>query len=255
MSETKGLQIFNFQEKPVRVVMRGSEPWWIAKDVCEILDMGTEQIRRLDDDEKGLHKTQTPGGEQDMSIINESGLYALIIRSNKSEAKNFRKWITSEVLPSIRKTGEYATPEAKRKKADKDNEMAMKRLDIMEKNANCRMAKVILEGMKQFKDVMTNESRTVFMTGYAELTTKQDLKHMLPVATEKWYSATDLANEFGVSAQKIGRLSNEYNLKAPEGESNEYGTWIRSKSEHSSKEVMTWVYYEAARKWFTEYFE
>ena len=83
----------------------------MAADVCAAIDIGTEQIRRLDEDEKGLHLTQTLGGKQEMSVINESGLYALVLRSRKSEAKRFRKWVTSEVLPAIRKTGQYQQPE------------------------------------------------------------------------------------------------------------------------------------------------
>lgn len=108
MSDT--LQVFNFEKRDVRVVMKDDEPWFVAKDACGVLGIGTEQIRRLDEDEKGLHKTQTPGGVQEMSIINESGLYALIVRSNKPEANHFRKWVTSEVLPTIRKHGAYMTP-------------------------------------------------------------------------------------------------------------------------------------------------
>jgi prophage antirepressor-like protein len=192
---------------------------------------------------------------QGLNIINESGLYALVIRSSKPEAKKFRKWITSEVLPAIRKTGEYAAPEAQKKKADKSDEMTWKRLEIMENNANHRMAMAILKGLDAFRDVMTPESKTVFMAKYAELTTQHDMTQMLPAAKEKWYSATDLAKEFGVSAQKIGQISNEHNLKAPEGQSNEYGPWIRSKSPYGPKEVMTWVYYEAAREWFAKYFK
>jgi prophage antirepressor-like protein len=98
---------FSFENFPVRAINRNGEIWFVAADVCAAIDLGTEQIRRLDDDEKGLHLTQTPGGKQEMSIINESGLYALILRSRKPEAKRFRKWVTSEVLPAIRKTGAY----------------------------------------------------------------------------------------------------------------------------------------------------
>ena len=99
---------FSFENFPVRAINRNGEIWFVAADVCAAIDLGTEQIRRLDDDEKDLHLTQTPGGKQEMSIINESGLYALILRSRKPEAKRFRKWVTSEVLPAIRKTGAYS---------------------------------------------------------------------------------------------------------------------------------------------------
>ncbi|MCP4104343.1 MAG: hypothetical protein GY749_02225 [Desulfobacteraceae bacterium] len=105
---------FNYEDKEVRVITDDNgTPWWVAKEVCDILELEKidSAIRGLDDDEKGTHKVSTPGGPQDMSIINESGLYNLIFRSNKPEAKKFRKWVTSEVLPAIRKTGTYMLPD------------------------------------------------------------------------------------------------------------------------------------------------
>ena len=79
----------------------------MAKDVCEILEIDSSQTRRLDEDEKGLCPIQTPGGIQEMTCINEPGLYSLVLGSRKSEAKEFKRWVTHEVLPSIRKTGGY----------------------------------------------------------------------------------------------------------------------------------------------------
>lgn len=101
---------FTFTSNQLRVVLRAGEPWFIAADACAALGINTEQTRRLDDDEKGLHSTQTPSGEQQMIVINESGLYSLILGSRKPEAKRFKKWVTSEVLPAIRKTGQYTAP-------------------------------------------------------------------------------------------------------------------------------------------------
>lgn len=106
------LDIFNFSESIVRVALdENGDTWFVAMDVCNAIGVGTEQTRRLDDDEKGLHTMQTPGGEQNVVVINESGLYSLILTSRKPEAKKFKKWVTSEVLPSIRKTGSYAVPQ------------------------------------------------------------------------------------------------------------------------------------------------
>jgi len=99
---------FNFGNEKVRVVIDDQEePWFVAADVCAALTISTEQTRRLDDDEKGLRTVQTPGGPQEMGVINESGLYSLILTSRKPSAKKFKKWVTSEVLPAIRKTGGY----------------------------------------------------------------------------------------------------------------------------------------------------
>lgn len=106
------IQSFDFQPSRLRVVMRDSEPWFVAADVCDALglDNNRQAMTRLDDDEKGVISNDTPGGKQDVTIINESGLYSLIMGSRKPEAKKFRKWVTSEVLPAIRRTGRYEVP-------------------------------------------------------------------------------------------------------------------------------------------------
>jgi prophage antirepressor-like protein len=105
-----GLQVYNYHEKEVRTVMIDNEPWFVAKDVCRILELDniSMSISRLDDDEKGVSSIDTPGGKQDMAIVNEAGLYTLILGSRKPEAKEFKRWITHEVIPTIRKTGSYS---------------------------------------------------------------------------------------------------------------------------------------------------
>jgi prophage antirepressor-like protein len=102
--------IFNFDSTTVRVVTgTNGEPWFVAADVCAVLDIGNNRqaVAPLDDDEKGVTTVDTLGGAQQMTIINESGLYSLVLGSRKPEAKRFKKWVTSEVLPTIRKTGSY----------------------------------------------------------------------------------------------------------------------------------------------------
>ena len=104
------IQIFNSEQfGRVRVIMSDNEPKFIAKDVCEILGISKyrDALSRLDPDEGCIVRVDTPGGKQEMRALTESGLYTLIIRSDKQEAKPFRKWVTSEVLPAIRKTGGY----------------------------------------------------------------------------------------------------------------------------------------------------
>ena len=103
------IQIFKYQTNEVRTVEMNGEPWFVLKDVCEVLDLDTtaKVAERLDADEKGMNQIHTPGGMQSVTVINESGLYNVILRSDKPEAKPFRKWVTSEVLPSIRKHGGY----------------------------------------------------------------------------------------------------------------------------------------------------
>jgi prophage antirepressor-like protein len=94
----------------VRAVLRDGEPWFVAADVCAALELDHTALRRLDDDEKGRDSIPTLGGEQSVGIVNESGLYSLVLGSRKPEAKQFKRWVTSEVLPAIRKTGQYVAP-------------------------------------------------------------------------------------------------------------------------------------------------
>lgn len=103
------IQIFNYQSNEVRTVEMGGEPWFVLKDVCNILGVVNDRnvAARLDEDEKDVCQMDTLGGTQNVTVVSESGLYHVILRSDKPEAKPFRKWVTSEVLPSIRKNGGY----------------------------------------------------------------------------------------------------------------------------------------------------
>ena len=99
--------------RPVRTVTIDGEPWFVARDVCDVLglDNVTKALLSLDPDEKALNNVQSLGGSQTTNIISESGLYALVLRSRRPEAKAFRKWVTATVLPTIRKTGSYVRGE------------------------------------------------------------------------------------------------------------------------------------------------
>lgn len=105
------VEVFNFSQSrtPIRVQVINNEPWFVAKDVCDVLEHSNHKmaVKNLDDDEKGVSSVYSLGGAQQTTIINESGLYSLIFQSRKPEAKAFRKWVTSEVLPAIRKKGYY----------------------------------------------------------------------------------------------------------------------------------------------------
>jgi len=113
--------VFSFHEKQVRVVVKDGDPWFVAKDVCEPLGLENVSLAingradrpdsGLDPDEKGIAIVNTPGGPQEMAVVNEPGLYSLVMKSRKPEAKAFKRWITHEVIPSIRKHGMYAKDE------------------------------------------------------------------------------------------------------------------------------------------------
>ena len=112
---TSEIQIFKFNDHPVRIVEKDGEPWWVAKDVCEILEIGNSRdtVSALDADEKDdVGITDAIGRLQTTTIISEPGLYRLILRSRKPQAKAFQRWAVHEVFPTIRKTGSYSpTPQ------------------------------------------------------------------------------------------------------------------------------------------------
>ena len=115
------LSVFNFDSQALRTLTRDGEPWFVAADVCTAIGITNYRnaVEKLDDDEKGVHSVDTLGGQQEMLIVNESGLNAIILRCRDAmtpgtPAHKYRKWVTSEVLPSIRKTGQYTAPKAKR---------------------------------------------------------------------------------------------------------------------------------------------
>ena len=105
-----GIQVWNYESSEIRTVQVNGEPWFVLSDVCKVLEISNSRniSSRLEPDEKGVTLVDTLGGAQQMTIINESGLYTVILRSDKPQAKPFRKWVTSEVLPSIRKHGSYS---------------------------------------------------------------------------------------------------------------------------------------------------
>lgn len=108
---------FAFGDTLLRCVMRDGNPWFVAKDVCNALDIKNHRdaVTPLDEDEKGVVSTDTLGGPQEVLIVSESGFYTIVLRSRQattpgSVAHRFRKWVTSEVLPSLRRTGTYTAP-------------------------------------------------------------------------------------------------------------------------------------------------
>jgi len=104
------LVAFQFDTKEIRVVLIGGEPWFVAKDICDVLEQPSisKVLSRLKDYEKGLHSVLTLGGNQEMAIISESGLYRLVLTSRKPQAEPFQDWVVQVVLTAIRKTGSYS---------------------------------------------------------------------------------------------------------------------------------------------------
>lgn len=165
------LMIFNNPEfGAIRTVEIDGEPWLVGKDVALALGYKNPQeaIRtHVDDEDKGVSEILTPGGKQNVPVINESGLYALVLSSKLPGAKKFRRWVTAEVLPSIRKTGGYNVPKdypsALRALADAEE----KRLALEAENAAQRQAIADFQPIKQYVDTILSSTRTLTTTQIA----------------------------------------------------------------------------------------
>ena len=127
------LQVFNYEGSTVRTVMLDGEVWFVAKDVCDILEISnvSKAIQELDDDEKSTltisEGTSPKGGNPNMNVVSESGLYALIFKSRKPEAKAFARWVRHELLPQVMHTGSYGNPSAVRVLADQQSSLRSRR--------------------------------------------------------------------------------------------------------------------------------
>ena len=181
------LSVFNFQGKPVRVVKdEKGEPWFVAKDIADALGYtSTEAMtRRLDEDEKGATICSTLGGEQKMNIINESGVYSSILGSSKPNAKTFKRWVTHEVLPAIRKDGGYMIS-----KPNETPEELMARA-LLVANATMERQKKRLEEL---------ENTVTEMTPHAEYSKKV-------LASENLHTVNSIGVHLGISAQKLNKF-------------------------------------------------
>lgn len=210
---SNALQVFDFENKNVRVVMKDDNPWWVAKDVCDVLSLGnpSEALRALDDDERNtLRISEGIRGNPEMNIVSESGVYALIFRSNKPEAKRFRKWVTSEVLPQIRRTGRYT----------------LGKMDY-----RIAAGKLILEGLEAFGDTVTPEHKAALLDKFTKVVVPASYGRAGTTHTPEppkdrdgkpLYTARSLAREFGVTVNRVIRVTKKQSLRAASGE---YGVW------------------------------
>ena len=183
--------IYSFRENNVRVIMEGDTPWFVAKDVCEVLEISHHRnaLIRLDEDERGSVVVNTLGGKQNLGAVNEYGVYSLIFNSRKPQAKEFKRWVTHEVIPSIRKHGLYATKDTAEKILN-DPSFLIKALQTLEEE---RQARKKAEG------------------------TVAILTHV-----NKVYTTTEIAKELGLrSANALNNKLSELGIQFKQN-----GTWV-----------------------------
>ena len=215
----------------VRTVEIDNEPWFVGKDVAEALGYKNTKDalgKHVDPEDKrdGVAFRDPIGREQKPVIINESGLYSLILSSKLPGAKEFKRWVTSEVIPSIRKTGGYTL------KPMTDYQKEQTRLK--EENAHIRKAQILERLANQYEGTYRQ-----ILHAYATKELSGKFLLPLPKLEEKTYSATEIGQLLGISANKVGLLTNRYDLKTEQ-----YGQWFKDKSRHSDKEVSSFRYFE-----------
>lgn len=188
------LQLFNNPEfGSVRVVEIDGEAWFVAADVCRVLEIQnpTDALKRLDDDERSRFNL---GRQGEANIVNESGLYALVSTSRKPEAKKFRKWVTNEVLPSIRKTGMYINPRGEIT-GDMVIALGLRMKELETKNALLSTQVAELQPKASYYDLILNCSDLV--------------------------STSIIAKDYGFSAKAFNRLLHRLGVQFKQGE-----TWL-----------------------------
>lgn len=221
------IAVFNYESQQVRSIVKSGEPWFVLSDVCRVLGLSnpSKVVQRLETDERSNLKL----GRQGLAtIINESGLYAVILRSDKPQAKPFRKWVTSEVLPSIRQTGGYQIKST--------DELRQKNILIREQNAKIRTAQLLYK----IADKTETDYKQVLHARITHLLTGEYLLP-LPEVNERTYSAAEIGERLGVTAYRIGRLANLHGLKT-----DKYGKYFYDKAKTADKQVETFRYYEKA---------
>lgn len=202
------LQIFkNDTFGQVRILEKDNELWFVAKDVCDCLGLGdtSKAVGRLDADEKGTNSIPTPGGHQNLLTVNEYGLYSLVLSSRKPEAKEFKRWITHDVIPAIRKTGSYSIsipkslPEALRAYAN----------EVESHNATKAIVAQQEQQIAEFKPVKDYVDKIL--------------------SSKSCLTITQIAADYGMSAQELNKILHEAGLQRKVGDQ-----WILYK-QHMSK--------------------
>lgn len=205
MNELRVFESAEFGE--VRTVEIEGAPWFVAVDVCRALEIGNSRqaLVRLDDDEKGVISNDTLGGKQEMATVSEAGLYALVLSSRKPEAKAFKRWITHEVLPTIRQHGAYMT-DATLERALNEPDFLISLATKLKEEREAR-AKLELD-------------KTVLTQQVAELKPKASY-YDLVLQCPGLLSMTEIAKDYGMSAKAMNKRLHELGVQF-----NQAGVWF-----------------------------
>lgn len=237
------LSIFNYQNTQVRTVMVDGEPWFVAKDVAEILGYRWKRaatVAHIPEEWRGSYSVGTPSGEQEMLMLSEQGLYYFLARSDKPLALPFQKWIAGEVLPSIRKTGAYLTAPASDALGTIMAELATLRQQLAAPtDPKLLIAQSIAANLPNLSPAV---QKIVVTTALA-----------LPAEAQSTWTATQICGDLAklgivVSAQKLGKVAGAHGIKCPlEEQENEFGFWSQTSVNSFAKVVNQFLYRKPGR--------
>lgn len=198
------MKAFEFAGNNVRTVLKNDEVWFIAKDVCDVLEIikYRDAVSRLDDEERGSVLVDTLGGRQETTAINESGLYSLIFKSRKPEAKQFKRWVTHEVIPAIRKHGGYLTPQKVEEALINPDTIIMLATQLKEERAKRELDKPKV----LFAEAMETSKQTILIGELAKLLKQNGVdigqKRLFAWMREKGYLIRKHGDEYNNPTQR-----------------------------------------------------
>lgn len=219
-----------FQVSSVDCFEENNTLWFRLSDIAKVLEVGKDTASRwkewADEDEIELKKNQLGG--HDIPYGSESLLYRILNRSNSPKAKPFERWVTKEVIPTIRKTGSYSLPR-----------ISKEELDVIADQNKVSKANIYLALSQKYGN---NKTYSQVLDAYATKALEGEFVLPLPPLEQKNYSATEVGNMLGISANRVGKIANALGIKVD----GEYGKWYVDKSPYSNKEVNTFRYSDAA---------
>ena len=207
------LKVFNFDDQEVRTLLIDNEPYFVGKDVATILGYSrtADAIKAHIDEEDKLTRQFTDSGQRrSMTIINESGLYSLILSSKLPTAKKFKRWVTSEVLPAITKTGSYTVQTEKSKEIERQLNRQIRKMYADNRRAELMMRLADAETTTRARKVELRNRAAMILIGPQH-------------SYQEAYTAKYIADRTGVTPKMVGTIANLNHLKAGDGEANEYG--------------------------------
>ena len=236
------IQLFSYgnEKRPVRTVEINGEVWFVAKDIADILEFedATHAIRCLDEDEKGVHKVETLGGMQDMTIISEPGLYKLAFKSRKKEAKKFVRWVTHTVLPAIRQTGRFSAVE----EAESSAETRLQRVGLIIRAAEHKAVpqseqfRLLSIAIRDLTGTELNLECSVPQK--CQAVSLMDLPEVFGILKKgkvksfgrgkgsvRFYSPLEIADALNITPSEFNGFADEHDLK-----SGCWGEWVRVKT-------------------------